>query len=280
MPNLKTASNFSNLTHSPSSSKPRDDQNDTKDDDDTDPLGGVEFEANMGNSRTFPVSTLATISQLEHSVVRIYKDDQPHGTGCFVMQCNRDHMSFALLLTNNHVLDTVASVCRAKYMIGDHSYQLYPNLFFHSDQELDFTLVAAWPLANLAVQRFLPPSAPETPDNSPLFILQYPRANNDHTGKLECAVGTKFKTMRSFYQHKVTTFHGTSGAPILDINGYLVALHHQRVRNSNGTGWSCNQGISARSILHKIKLTIESIADANNIDRQIMSAFLQQQGAI
>jgi endonuclease G len=230
-----------------------------------DPEDTLAFERIMGKSDLFPISYLETGKKVSKSVCRVEIRDtigrvQGYGTGFLV--------SPSLLMTNNHVLEEEES---ARYSVAQFNYEndihlyplpvksfsLKPDLFFETDKELDFTLVAVEHHSRDGVMLtdfgYLPLISTTGKINKAEYvsIIQHPEGAPKAIAVREnqvigCTDG---------YLHYVTdTQPGSSGSPVLSDEWKVVALHHAGVPDPNdSTRYIANEGIRVSAILESLK---------------------------
>ncbi len=230
-----------------------------------DPDDTLALERIMGKSDLFPISYLEIGKKVSKSVCRVEIRDsigrvQGYGTGFLV--------SPSLLLTNNHVLEEEES---ARYSVAQFNYEndinlyplpvrsfsLKPDLFFETDKELDFTLVAVEHQSRDGVMLtdfgYLPliPATGKINTAEYVSIIQHPEGAPKAIAVREnqvigCTDG---------YLHYVTdTQPGSSGSPVLSDDWKVVALHHAGVPDPNdSTRYIANEGIRVSVILESLK---------------------------
>ncbi len=201
-----------------------------------------------------------------------------HGTGFLV--------SPELLLTNNHVLRSPEYARRsladfqfeddAQFLPKDtKTYQLQPERFFFTNDELDYTLVAVRPTATdgtpLSRFGFLPLLAPSGKAllNEYVAIVQHPGGGTKQIALRENRMVDVFD---SFVHYSTDTLRGSSGSPVFNDQWEVVALHHASVkaRDENGNvlnvdgnlwqpddgesriKWVANEGIRISSIYENL----------------------------
>jgi endonuclease G len=226
-----------------------------------DPGDKLALERILGNSDLFPISYLEMGLKVSKSVCRIEICDsigrvRGYGTGFLV--------SPSLLLTNNHVLEkkesarnSVAQFNYANdlnlYPLPVRCFRLKPELFFETDKELDFTLVAVESQAQEGVRLtefgYLPLIAAPGKINKGEYvsIIQHP-------GGAPKAIAVRENQViggPGGYLHYVTdTQPGSSGSPVFSDEWKVVALHHAGVPDpDDSTRYIANEGIRVSAIM-------------------------------
>lgn len=193
-------------------------------------------------------ATVARISYLDRG------RELPIGTGFLV--------SPRLLLTNNHVLPDVdttqqvvaefaAEVDIDNMPISPTRYRLAPDVFFVTEEALDFTLVAVRPGVDgrLAGETFgwnrLIVQQGKIVIGEPVNIVGHP------AGRLkEIAIRNNALTWQldNFLHYATDTEPGNSGSPVFNDQWEVVALHHAGVPGDDGQ-WVANEGTRVSVIL-------------------------------
>jgi endonuclease I/V8-like Glu-specific endopeptidase len=162
-----------------------------------------------------------------------------------------------LLMTNNHVIDSVAlatkSVVEFNYQLGVDggelakvTFQLRPDTFFATDPEekLDLTIVAVSPAPvttngdPLASFGFNPLSADgdEILAGENVTIIQHPGGDLKQIALRENRVLRLPNTADRFLYYETDTAPGSSGAPVFNDQWEVVALHHSGLPERDGDG--------------------------------------------
>lgn len=198
------------------------------------PIG---LERVLGTSDFLGISFLERGLQVAKSVGRVSirgRTGSPIGYGTGFMVGPR------LLMTNNHVLSDVAqagdSVVEFDYFVradGTPStikvFNLQPEVFFQTDPDLDFSLVAVAPLsasgAPLAAQGWNQLIAEEGKAiiGQWVNIIQHP---NGEPKQLVLRNNEIVDTPDRFLTYKTDTSPGSSGSPVYNDQWEVVALHH------------------------------------------------------
>ncbi len=227
-----------------------------------DPSDTLALERVLGRSDLFPISYLEMGRKVSRSVCRIEIRDNigrvlGYGTGFLV--------SPSLLLTNNHVLED--EEC-ARYSLAQFDYEndlnqyplpircfrLNPEMFFETDKDLDFTLVALEPRCQdgILLKEFgylpLVAQAGKILSGEYVSIIQHP-------GGAPKAVAVRENQMIGVFEsylHYVTdTQPGSSGSPVFSDDWKVVALHHAGVPDpEDSEKYIANEGVRVSSIIN------------------------------
>ena len=218
----------------------------------------------INKSDLFPIAHLQAGLDVSQAVCRISIRSQSgqlqsYGTG-FLVAPN-------LLLTNNHVLDTLET---AMYAVAEFNYEddvrfmprdiisfrLDPEALFITDEALDFTLVAveennqhAIPLNDFGYLPLLPKPG-KILEGEYVTIIQHPNGGPKAITIRENEV----KFISSDFVHYVSdTEPGSSGSPVFNDQWVVVALHHAGIPDPNDpTKWIANEGIRISSIIQHL----------------------------
>ncbi len=201
-------------------------------------------------------------------IVTQLPDGQAFGTGFLVTP--------HLLLTNHHVFKDAATAKQSRaefnYQLSpDHtlpieSFQLSPEVFFLTDEGLDFSLVAVEPRsatgAPLESFGFCPLIGAEGKilTGQPVNVIQHPNGDlkqvvirdNKLLDLPEKAKGT---SIDQYAYYQADTEPGSSGSPVFNDQWEVIALHHSGVPRTNAAGspstptarWCRPAAIPARS---------------------------------
>lgn len=174
-----------------------------------------------------------------------------HGTGFMI--------SPSLLMTNNHVLPNPAmaasSTLEFDFALGidgnpllTRAFRLDPARFFetHDRRELDFSIVAVEPV-NESGDRVeergwitLIPESGKAVVGEPLNIIQHPAGEHMQIAIRENEV---LQAEGNYFIYTTDTKRGSSGAPVLNDQWQVAALHHAAVPNRDAEGnWLCRDG--------------------------------------
>lgn len=158
-----------------------------------------------------------------------------YGTGFMV--------SPRLLMTNNHVLDSIPtaqkSIAQFYYyetLTGDPvlpaSFALEPQVFFRTDEKLDFTLVAIQEMnregdaAQDIGWNHLILESGKSIVGEPVNILQHPAGNRQQVALRQNHISD---LLDDFLHYSADTDRGSSGGPVCNDQWELAALHHAGV---------------------------------------------------
>jgi endonuclease G, mitochondrial len=188
-----------------------------------------------------------------------------------------------LLLTNNHVLASAAEAAQAGAQFGyEHDldgvvrdpveFNLDPNQLFFTSTELDITLCAVAPFADKGapLERFgwlpLIPLSGKSVDGEWVTIIQHPGGQPKqiaiHASQIIKLDPKDVKIDLTHFVHYITdTEPGSSGAPVLNDQWQVVAIHHKAVpappKVSGTTGddpeWIGNEGVRVSAIFNLLE---------------------------
>ncbi len=203
-----------------------------------------------------------------------------YGTGFLV--------SPRLLLTNNHVLGTAHS---SKFAFVEFNYQegifgkrpaavtfqLDPQSFFVTDEQLDYTLVAVrerstgsdQPLSCFGWNRLIEQQGKAILGEF-LNVIQHP---NGELKQLALRENQLIDLLPDFVHYKTDTAPGSSGSPVFNDQWEVVALHHSGVPEKDAAGnyltrdgqlwrpimgehrlaWKANEGVRISRIVEHLK---------------------------
>ena len=202
----------------------------------------------IGASDLIRAGFLADGARVARSVCRIEIREASglvagYGTGVMI--------SARLLLTNNHVLDTVeaaaASVAEFGYeadedgeMLPSARFDLDPETLFVTDPMLDYTVVGvahdAGTDRDLTEFGWVPliPQQGKVIKGEFVNIVQHPNGEPKQVALRENQV---VDLLDDFLHYKTDTAPGSSGSPVFNDEWEMVALHHSGVpaRDSRGT---------------------------------------------
>lgn len=192
-----------------------------------------------------------------------------------------------VLITNNHVLESPAAAARSQVQfeyevdidgqpLSPVAFMLRPGELFFTSKELDFTVVAVSPKADigetpLSTYGCLPlvGTKGKVADGEWLTIIQHPGGER----KQVCVRENKLlKRDRDVLWYSTDTLGGSSGSPTFNNDWYVVALHHSgvpeerngRIQTIHGTDfdpsrhgeqdikWIANEGIRVSRIVETL----------------------------
>ncbi len=207
-----------------------------------------------------PVSFLSVGTQRARAVCRIEMSDQrrrwrPWGTGFLVAP--------AVVMTNNHVLESAAWAKAARLLFGDELddegnprqpeiVRLAPGKLFVTDSDLDFTVCAVegrpgdrWGYLKLSRDPHI------ISRHEHVNIVQHPSGRK----KEICVQENRVEYLKTRVMLYTTdTEPGSSGSPVFDNGWNVVALHHSGGEQQNGV-WLSNEGIRISSIVRYLEET-------------------------
>lgn len=215
-------------------------------------LEPVGLERVLGTSDFLGISFLERGLQVARTVGRVSirgRTGSPIGYGTGFMVGPR------LLITNNHVLGDASqagdSVVEFDYFVradGSPStikvFNLQPEVFFRTDPELDFTLVAVaevgasgTPLSAQGWNQLIPDEG-KAIIGQWVNIIQHP---NGEPKQLVLRNNEIVDTPDRFLTYKTDTSPGSSGSPVYNDQWEVVALHHAGKPARNAAGQILNQ---------------------------------------
>ena len=184
-----------------------------------------------------------------------------------------------LLMTNHHVLGSRDEASQAEAEFGyEHDldgvlaqpirFNLSPHELFFTSSELDVTLIAVTPLSDEGVplHRYgrlpLLPVSGKAIDGEWVSIIQHPGSQPKQIAiraskviQLEPAAvpGTN---LGHFIHYSTDTEPGSSGAPVLNDQWQVLALHHKAVPANGGAEppvWIANEGVRISAIFRLLE---------------------------
>lgn len=245
------------------------------------------FERIMGRSDLTSINYLERGRRAAASVCRIRvpsKGGDWHGTGFLVGP--------QLLLTNNHVLHSREEASQAEVEFEyEHDldgvlkppvgYNLAPYDIFFTDIERDFTLCSISALSNggVPIRRYgwlpLIPMSGKSVDKEWVTIIQHPQGGpkqisirSSQIKMLPPELLARTNT-EQFIHYLTDTEPGSSGAPVLNDQWQVIALHHkaiaapQDIANPNAKiKWIGNEGVRISAIFAHLERHRFADADA------------------
>lgn len=227
----------------------------------------VVFEETIGSDDTDHVFFLGRGIRASRPVCRLVLDGQAIGTGFLVAP--------RLLLTNNHVLSTVAE---ARTFLAEFDYELGideqmrapivrfaldPDRAFvtsDADTALDFTFVAVRPTSTDGAESidtfgWLPMDIQQDKilEGEPAVIIQHPRGEPKRLCLFSAKLVDRFD---DFIHYTTDTDHGSSGSPVFNRGWQLIGLHHAATTSDDtdrGHRIVVNEGIRVSSILKELQ---------------------------
>jgi endonuclease G, mitochondrial len=238
----------------------------------------------LGND-LMPINYLDIGKRTSESICRIeIKDEQGrtmgYGTGFMV--------SPSLMITNNHVLENF-DLCRkslAQFRYEDDekflpkttvTFPLDPDLFFYTNEPLDFTLVGVsskavdgTPLSSLGYLRLIGTSG-KAIIGEYVSSIQHPKGDKKNIAIRENRIVDIFE---DFVHYVTDTHRGSSGSPVCNDQWNVVALHHSGVPKRDEQGnvmsiygkkwtpdmsddeieWIANEGVRISKIIQHLKM--------------------------
>ena len=238
----------------------------------------------LGNYDLLQINYLSRGLKAGRSVCRIHirrPDGRPEGYGTGFM------VSKELMLTNHHVLPSDLFAMRSlaefdfEYDVDfepkrTHYFQLAPDRFYHSDETLDFALVAIKQFSNsgVSLDKFgflqLTESSGKALTTESVSLIQHPEGSDKHIAIRNNRVHNRFD---HFIHYETDTMPGSSGSPVFNDQWNVVALHHAGVPKKNSRGrivkkdgtlwqqgdsdqeiaWIANEGVRISSIFENLK---------------------------
>lgn len=212
------------------------------------------YERVLGHNDLVPIVYLRQGLTAARAVCLVQLNDSPQGSGFLI--------GSGLLLTNNHVLRDEAQAAQGSlifnYQLNEQgnleptaTFKLRPDLFFASSEPaaLDYAVVAVEPLSldgqhQLASYGVLALSAElgKAFDGEFLTIIQHPRGSfkkiglreNEFLGFADSDQGPSGNQW--YIDYTTDTLPGSSGAPVLNDQWQLVALHSRGVEARDPAG--------------------------------------------
>ncbi|MDB4222926.1 endonuclease [Granulosicoccus sp.] len=208
-------------------------------------------------------------------------------------------ISPTLMMTNNHVIadHATASMCALEFdyyetrgggISDTEVYSLNPKLFFETDEDLDFTIIAVESVSTkgLELSRGWSPLIPESGKalvSERVNIIQHPDGGPQ---KLALRSNTIVDVPGDFLHYVSDTRPGSSGSPVYNDQWELAALHHSGVPNTNENGeylltdgsvwdggdatrddldWKANEGVRISSIVSHLNVFVMPTLDSGKV---------------
>jgi endonuclease G, mitochondrial len=252
----------------------------------------------LGQNDLMPVSYLEYALRVSQSVGRVIIRSNSlrvigYGTGSMI--------SPRLLMTNNHVLETItesrSSAIEFNYQSdidgkirSSEVYELDPDTFFITDPDLDYTIVAVKdgtrdrsPLSSFGWNRLIEEQG-KVIIGEYVNIIQHPSGEPKQLALRENQV---VDLLDNFLHYLTDTAPGSSGAPVFNDQWELVALHHSGVPARDERGniltiddriwqqdlgesrikWLANEGVRISRIVEHLKQQNLSIEQRQLRDR-------------
>jgi endonuclease I/V8-like Glu-specific endopeptidase len=230
------------------------------------PNGLNPYERIIGKNELQPASFLFEGCIKLRSVGRVNvrsSEGSGYGTGFLV--------SRRLLMTNNHVLDSEETAAQSFVqfdflekkvgVIPDGAvFRFQPGVFFVTNGDLDFTLVAVEPVNSQGARLEDRGWSPFIADSGKVLhddlvnIIQHP---SGRPMELSIRENKVVDVLPDFIHYETDTEPGSSGSPVFNDLWQLAALHHSGVpiRDAQGTitGWKANEGVRISSTVRFIQ---------------------------
>lgn len=185
-----------------------------------------------------------------------------------------------LLLTNNHVIATAAEAAQAEaefayeadldgVVLPPIAFNLDPQSLFFTSTDLDITLVAVAPFSGsgVPVERFgwlpLLPVSGKSVDGEWVTIIQHPdglpKQIAIHASQIVklTAAQVPGTDLDRFIHYSTDTEPGSSGAPVLNDQWQVIAVHHKAVpapdRGDGEEAWLANEGVRVSAIYRHLE---------------------------
>ncbi|CAN7191699.1 DNA/RNA non-specific endonuclease [Variovorax sp. LjRoot84] len=268
-------------------------------------LGSVDtlvLERILGGNNLLGTVFLKIGTKVSRTVARIRVNDQSSstlgfGTGSLV--------SPRLLMTNHHVLTDAQS---ARFSEAEFDFEkgedgrplpvstfaLLPELFFHADPELDFSLVAVaersedgkTPLSQFGFNR-LSQELGKIILGESVNIIQHP---DGRSKQIALQQNELIDRLDNFLHYQTDTAPGSSGSPLYNNQWEMIGLHHSGVPARNEAGqilaldgrvwnedmgetsikWVANEGARISSILTRL----QSLTNLGSVQQQLVDQVL------
>ncbi len=210
----------------------------------TDVIASLSQERVIGSSDLRDINFLELAVAMSRAVGRIKVGDG-FGTGFLVGP--------GLVMTNHHVLHTEdearLGLLQLDYqdnssgdLLPSPKFRIDPQLFFATDESLDFTIAGVSPTSDLQrtigeypwVQ--LIPEVGKADVGDCVNVIQHPRGGLKQIAFRENQVIAMPRAQPSFLYYTTDTEPGSSGSPCFNDQWELVALHHSGVPDMDASG--------------------------------------------
>jgi endonuclease G, mitochondrial len=231
-------------------------------------LRSMSLERVIGTPDFRDVNYLEFAIAVSRSIARVHLRDG-FGTGSLVGP--------RLLLTNHHVIDTfdVARTAIAEFDYQDdvngnrlqvQSFLCDPTLFFHTDADLDFTVVGLAELSQIGTPINSYPwsrligTTGKTASGMPINIIQHPKGGLKQIVFRNNQVIDIPDGKADFLYYTTDTEPGSSGSPCFTDGWDMVALHHSgvpKVENGRIVGWIANEGVRVSAMVAALRQNVQ-----------------------
>lgn len=254
----------------------------------------------LGTNDLMGVAFLETGLRVARTIARVWVNvasgrPSAYGTGFMV--------SPRLFMTNNHVLPSAAvarnSLVEFNYQrLADGtaapsaSFMLQPEVFFYTDRDLDYAVVAVRPASSDGHQlrdfghNLLSEEEGKAIATQWANIIQHPGGEPKQVSLRENQI---VDVLPNFLHYKTDTAPGSSGAAVFNDRWEIVAIHHSGVPDRTADGriravdgglwrpdmgedrinWIANEGVRISRVLDKLRSQL-----ANDAHRVLFNAML------
>jgi len=225
------------------------------------------FEVVIGRDDRLPRDFLPAGARAANAVCRVIcvtpDGTVNYGTGFAVAP--------GLIMTNHHVLPAVETAARSQVEFGYWSQalragghtvrvDLTPNDVFVTDPELDFTIISLdRQVAGAVFEVFgaieLFPSTGKALVGEPVNVIQH---GNGEAQTISIRDNVVVDVFDNWIHYTSDTSPGASGAPVLNDQWQLAALHHAAVehRGADGRTVAVNEGVRVSAILDRLNVML------------------------
>lgn len=207
----------------------------------------LEFEGlvlNKGKDTSLPMEFFSNLNKCSDSVckIEIKKNGKEFaGTGIIIYFDNV--LKSGLLMTNHHVLPDAPTAINSILLFDFHDNKsgskladLDPTSFFVAEEKVDCAIVAFKFKKKTGKSRSAIPltlgNAALLANDHRVLIIHHPRGKPK---RVSLQFG-KVETKNQYLLYRNDTQRGSSGAPVLNYNFKLVALHHQGISRKDSRG--------------------------------------------